>query len=570
MKRSGHLCLVLLFVLIGSISAWAQISPGKLARPHASLEGLTNCTQCHVLGDEVTNEKCLACHSAIQSRIERGRGFHSSAEVKGQRCAACHTDHQGVEFELVNWKPKRESFDHEKAGWPLLGAHKKLDCMACHKPALITDHSLGKESKTNVLKTMLGLGTDCNQCHQDEHRGQLGTNCASCHHNDAWVPAPTFVHDKAKFPLAGKHRDVTCEKCHQPQPAMPFANSALVNKKTNTDFFAKYTGLTFANCTPCHNDPHENKFGQNCKECHTVAGWGQIVGNKFDHALTKYPLAGKHRDLDCQKCHTSGNMTEHLSFAHCTDCHKDQHRGQFADRADKGACESCHSVEGYKPANFTTEAHGKSRYALTGSHLAVACFECHKAVDSGSKSSYIRYDFSDLSCKGCHADRHGGQAEQWMKEKGCERCHTTDTWHTATFDHNLSKFPLAGKHNAVTCAKCHVNDETVKPAVVKLKNLPLECAACHRDVHESQFLRAELNESRTDCKRCHTPDGWKQLSFDHTRDTRFALDGAHAKVTCAECHKPSVRADGTTFTAYRPLGRECADCHGAQQLSPKP
>lgn len=544
-------------------SAQAQISPGKLAKAHSHLEGLSNCTQCHVLGDEVTNDKCLACHSAIQDRVSRDKGYHASSEVKSQRCAACHTDHQGREFELVHWTPSREAFNHQLSGWPLVGAHRKLECIACHKPALISDGQLGSATKTNLQKTLLGLGTDCKSCHSDEHRGQLSQDCAACHTSEAWTPASDFSHDKARFPLAGKHRDITCEKCHLPQNTPPIVNANLVQKKERTDQFTKYKELSFSNCTPCHSDPHEDKFGQDCKGCHTVSGWGQIVGTKFDHKLTKFPLVGKHVAVACIKCHTTGTMTDALESEHCSDCHKDKHQGQFADRADKGACESCHKVEGFLPAVFSMQQHDSSRYPLSGSHLAIACYECHQVVNPEAKSSYMRYDFSDLTCKGCHVDVHGGQADKWIAERGCEACHVTNTWHQVTFDHEQTTFPLRGKHVSAACGKCHTKDSATPSAVIKLKNVTTKCADCHSDIHQGQFVRAELGETQTDCKRCHVPDAWNQLVFDHNRDAKFLLDGAHAPLACVKCHAPTTNAEQVAFIRYRPLGQACADCHGS-------
>ena len=63
---------------------FAQISPGELTTAHADLEGLSNCTKCHELGEKVLNSKCLDCHSEIKSLITFGEGFHSSGDVKGQ------------------------------------------------------------------------------------------------------------------------------------------------------------------------------------------------------------------------------------------------------------------------------------------------------------------------------------------------------------------------------------------------------------------------------------------------------------------------------------------------------
>ncbi len=74
-KLIGFLIIALLFVYKGQ----SQISPGDLAAPHAHLEGMSNCTQCHILGEKVSNEKCLACHKELKKRIDLQKGYHSSS-----------------------------------------------------------------------------------------------------------------------------------------------------------------------------------------------------------------------------------------------------------------------------------------------------------------------------------------------------------------------------------------------------------------------------------------------------------------------------------------------------------
>ncbi|MFZ0280585.1 MAG: hypothetical protein WAL29_02965, partial [Bacteroidales bacterium] len=69
-----------------ALEAAAQISPGDLSKPHEYLEGITNCTKCHILGNKITGEKCLDCHTEIKERISAGKGYHSSAEIKGKQC----------------------------------------------------------------------------------------------------------------------------------------------------------------------------------------------------------------------------------------------------------------------------------------------------------------------------------------------------------------------------------------------------------------------------------------------------------------------------------------------------
>jgi uncharacterized paraquat-inducible protein A len=52
------------------------LSPGELARAHAGLEGLSHCTDCHVAGEKLAADRCLACHKEIATRLSARLGFH--------------------------------------------------------------------------------------------------------------------------------------------------------------------------------------------------------------------------------------------------------------------------------------------------------------------------------------------------------------------------------------------------------------------------------------------------------------------------------------------------------------
>jgi len=62
-----------------------------------------------------------------------------------------------------------------------------------------------------------------------------------------------------------------------------------------------------------------------------------------------------------------------------------------------------------------------------------------------------------------------------------------------------------------------------------------------------------------DCSDCHRAETWTtlldSLRFDHSRQTRFPLTGAHTTVTCATCHL------GTRFDAPKLEPNDCASCH---------
>jgi nitrate/TMAO reductase-like tetraheme cytochrome c subunit len=74
-------------------------------------------------------------------------------------------------------------------------------------------------------------------------------------------------------------------------------------------------------------------------------------------------------------------------------------------------------------------------------------------------------------------------------------------------------------------------------------------------VHEDQFEEKGV----TDCKRCHGFDNWGISNFNHN-NTAFKLEGRHAEIACAACHKPTT-IDGTTFTQYKFDSFQCVDCH---------
>jgi hypothetical protein len=92
----------------GAAEARADLfSPGPLAKPHSSLEGLSQCSMCHASGGDEDHfqEKCLACHTELAPRVAKGLGFHGRLSEEKRDCKNCHHDHQGVDFKMVEWTP---------------------------------------------------------------------------------------------------------------------------------------------------------------------------------------------------------------------------------------------------------------------------------------------------------------------------------------------------------------------------------------------------------------------------------------------------------------------------------
>lgn len=516
----------------------AQFSPGDLARVHEKLEGMSHCADCHEVGKEISGMKCLACHTEIKRELDMKRGFHFA--VRGDNCVKCHKDHLGKNAQITVFD--RNRFDHSQTGFTLRGKHTTKQCEDCHTAKFIVDKEVLKKNR----KTSLGLSSACVSCHEDRHRGALGTDCNSCHTTSAWKPASNFDHSRTKFALAGKHRDVACDKCHKEQTPGNESRTAILGTKA------------FADCTPCHASPHGAKFGtQTCTSCHVPSAWSDVREQQFNHELTNFRLRGKHAFVKCQQCHkvnAKGVRILKLPHDKCTDCHEDHHKGEFRTTYGND-CAKCHTEEGYRPSTFTLARHEAARFKLLGAHIAVPCAQCHNP--SGGDQSTFR--FSSLKCESCHKDPHRGQFTKIMGEAGCAKCHSSGSWKAVTFDHSVTSFSLIGKHETVSCSACHKPSAT--NVIVQFKGTPNRCESCHQDAHGNQFA----TNSITACARCHTPTGWTVRVFDHEKQSSFSLTGAHKKVECRSCHREET-IGGKSVIRYKPLSGKCEACHGQKEM----
>ena len=300
-------------------------------------------------------------------------------------------------------------------------------------------------------------------------------------------------------------------------------------------------------CAGCHKNVaadvlnHKGLHGRldekECRVCHTdhKGRDAKIVvldAAKFDHSKTDFPLLGAHGRGDkiaCKHCHLAPNKYSEAPVV-CTGCHRkdDKHKGSLGDD-----CINCHNERDWKDAKFD---HSKTKFALGGKHVEVACKKCH--VDPS------RYKEASRECVACHSkvDKHKGQYG-----KKCETCHADRDWKKIEFEHDLkTKFKLLGKHDAVKCLACH------KGPLYKGKT-PTQCVACHRndDVH-----KGGVGEK---CATCHNEEKWKVSSFNHDKDTKFPLVGKHTSTKCDACH---TSATGKEKSGNREkLATTCIGCH---------
>ena len=601
-------CLLLFFFDSGA----AQISPGKLSRSHAQLEGISNCTQCHERGDIISSNKCLVCHQEIRQSIESRHGFHFANAP--DPCIHCHKEHLGYDAGITQFD--KNKFDHTSADFPLTGKHTAIPCGSCHSPDKISNTAILQSLKSYPRQTYLGIQDQCSACHPDRHDSTLGTDCQNCHDLHGWKPAALFTHSKTKFPLRGKHSGIACVQCHPSMQASDRTKHLLFILKK------------FDDCGTCHASPHSQRLsGQPCSPCHIVEGWSKVAN--FDHSRTAFPLIGKHSSVACLKCHpdlvrrigTAKLEFKTRQFHDCSPCHTTPHSSSFSQKV----CSSCHTPVQWTAISEKTFDHSITSFPLRGKHILAecrkchgtkgkqsftqsfkmlkkACPECHEDPHKGVfklayaddcskchneqayvpstytaeqhqqshfplagshsaipcrgchwKQGYLVFFFERATCESCHKDKHEGRFDSLMKGQSCDVCHTSDIWNKIIFDHGKTDFPLTGRHASATCDQCHMKKNGSTSAIYKGTNTA--CNDCHEDPHRGQF-----SDNKGTCSGCHTSTGWKNLIFDHNVRSSFPLTGAHMKAQCASCH-PLEQQEGKYYVRYKPLASKCESCH---------
>jgi thioredoxin reductase/ferredoxin len=398
---------------------------------------------------------CRACHKPdfiTDDRLSPRPGTFLGLQTE---CLACHDDeHEGtlpstcLDCHGMETFEGAEDFNHDKADFALTGAHKKIDCAACHR----------EEPRYPAL-----AHAQCTDCHEDAHEDSFGPRCTDCHNTSSWVQlnvGNTFDHNKTGFPLQGMHEPLACNDCHKTRPAK---------------------SMPFGRCLDCHDDYHEGDFieatgqPQDCDGCHDVMkpfAWARF--GLQEHNESEYPLTDAHLATPCFACHKpSPDDRWDFSFPDqtCTACHDNVHAESLADWAMTG-CADCHNTAAWADISFD---HDQTEWALNGAHEQADCRACHGAVSEGQT-------FSDLParCADCHDDVHAGQFDPAPGTPAdCASCHTpSGAWQADRFDHSTTAFPLDGQHATVDCAACHKPDPA-QPDITFCAIPSFQCIDCH-------------------------------------------------------------------------------------------
>jgi hypothetical protein len=316
--------------------------------------------------------------------------------------------------------------------------------------------------------------------------GDWSEDCSLCHRDEQWLPVhpgKEFKHSR-NFPLEGAHRAAACRACHA------------------TLEFDKPPAST--QCVHCHQDAHRGEFGLDCARCHNPRSFIDRTTMVRNHRAYRFPLSGAHVTVDCDACHITQPL-DALSYVglatDCASCHFNtgfpdaEQRPPSPPHPDQTDCDTCHSTVTF---DFN---HRRTRFPLTGAHLALQCSDCHADGVFRGRST---------ACYSCHQSMYEATSDPSHVvanfDHNCARCHNTTTFSGARYlEHDSRFFPIySGQHLGRwdACSDCHVNSGTYSE---------FSCLLCHVEPQTSDNHQG-VGNYRYDslaCYQCH-PRGERQ------------------------------------------------------------
>jgi nitrate/TMAO reductase-like tetraheme cytochrome c subunit len=210
-------------------------------------------------------------------------------------------------------------------------------------------------------------------------------------------------------------------------------------------------------------------------------------------------------------------------------------------------CDTCHEMDAYYSSWQASE------------HSSAECRDCH--IPPGTVS-YVETKLGSFREIYVHFFGNPDAPLAVTREipnSSCFRCHDNPpadpSLPTVTFSH-------AEHAGRAYCITCHVRvvHKTLSPGYLDPGEMS-SCFKCHDGVtapNNCSYCHTQPHEKRGECSSCHNTSGWTSAGTGHP----FARTGAHASLTCTQCHvsKPGVATMlGTDLAQADPA---CVSCHG--------
>lgn len=393
---------------------------------------------------------CKLCHKALVFTDAKSTCSSCHADIHGMTvgndCVRCHNTNSW----LVDNIPEL----HQQNGFPIVGVHKTLACVDCHK------------SESNLRWDR--IGNDCISCHQNNFTSTtqpnhttvgFSTDCITCHDPNVIEWGVAGFH--TKFPLVFGHDVPDCKTCHKSGNFESLSTECVTCHQT-----------TFNNTTsPSHT---ASGYSTNCVQCHasTPQTWN-IAGFH-----STFPLTFGHNVATCTTCHKNSNYND--ISKECVSCHQDNFNATtLPPHAASGYNTNCTQCHSSSPINWTVSGYHNS-FPLTQGHTITDCKACHKTNN---------YPATSTECVSCHLSDYNGVTSPNHVSNGfgtnCTNCHTTAPgWAaTSTVQHDNLYFPInSGNHKGEwnSCTDCHITPNNYKA---------FSCVNCHEHSNASSLAK---------------------------------------------------------------------------------
>lgn len=175
--------------------------------------------------------------------------------------------------------------------------------------------------------------------------------------------------------------------------------------------------------------------------------------------------------------------------------------------------------------------------------MSARCVACHRDVGREVATRDTASVHGTLAttdrCQVCHGE-HLGAAGEITSVKGFGEAHGRLGFTLDAHRRTSTGAPFA-------CADCHDGRTFAFDDA--------RCESCHRE-YQPRFVTTHVAAWGSDCRACHDgADRFSRAAFAHDTTT-FALDGAHARVSCDACH-----ARTRTLAGFREAPVTCIGCH---------
>jgi hypothetical protein len=531
--------------------------------------------------------RCADCHeNADKEVLAEGEMRFLGLDRK---CESCHVDpHQGrMRVDCVachgqtNWQDLH-SFGHEKQ-LPLVGGHGDVACRTCHAQG--DAHALeilGESAKPPAARA-------CADCHVSPHqvlftRGAAelaslppGAGCVECHlaehtdFGDASTATTPAQHALTGFALEVSHAD---------RVQGLLRSDLSVSARATPGVRARPAAV----CQPMRTAASSRRDGSH-GGVHGLPRQGRFEPHAFTvekHAVTALPLTGKHvrrpATIHQKPSEKAPRTSRHAGG--CELCHKDAHDGAF-DATDTDLRTerrgTCASVTRRPPSRTSRPPASTTRwtgFAILGAHAegesppATARARARTKRDGSSARS------PSGPSRGLRDVPRGRPPGRLRSTRLPAEVEGRTITRAAT--RRRPSAPCRAGSSTVVGPDSHSSRSTrprlvpraTRRSTARSPELGRGPPPRDRRAPTATSIRTRASSRRrprTTARCCHASDRKHFLAFEHDRDSRFKLGAQHRAVACEACHKAYPGADGFDVVRYRPLGRECIDCHGVDE-----